>query len=350
MNLLDKLAPLAGLAIGSVPFTDPAEALDCLAGLDIPAYPQMVKVSFYEDMIYGALDGLPFIKVLEAAKKVIVPKEGLDENLALFYENFYKNDFSFLALKGRSALGLQAFLKRAREDLTFGQVFLKAQVVGPLTLAQSVRLEDGTSALDDPSILEALSFGLGGKAAYLAAQIRAAGRQPVVFIDEPGLTGYGSAFSTLSAETVLKSLGTAAQTARSQGPVLLGCHVCGNTDWGLLSRAGLDILNFDAFNFLESFCLYPRELKTFLDKGGLIAWGLVPTEDYTNDLTAGFLLDRLAAGISNLEKCGLDRKLLSLRSLFSSSCGLGQLAPDKARGILKLVEDVSGLAKQRRTV
>jgi hypothetical protein len=350
VDILQKLPFMAGLAIGSVPNESVDEALDNLSSLDIPAYPQMVKVSFYEDMIYGAMDGFGFIKVSEEKRSVFIPRAGFEDNLALFYENFYKGDYSFLALGPRSQGGWTAFLERAGKDPNFGKVFLKAQVVGPLTLAQSVRLEDGSSALDDPNILEALSFGLGAKAAWLADQIRQTGRLPVVFIDEPGLTGYGSAFSTLSRETILKAIGTAAETARSQGPVLLGCHVCGNTDWGLLSEAGLDILNFDAYNFLEPFCLYPQELGAFLNNNGLIAWGLVPTEDYSPQMTAEGLLKHLAQGADILESRGLDRKLLSQRSLFSSSCGLGQLSLSKAAGIIKLIGEVAQLAGSRGTI
>jgi hypothetical protein len=304
----------------------------------------MVKVSFYEDMIFGALDGFPFVKVQEAEKKVLIEDDLLADNLAQFYESFYAGDYAFLALSPKSSLGLEPFLARAKATPAFGEDYLKAQVVGPLTLAQSIKLTNGTAALDQPDVLEALSLGLGAKAAYLAGLIRATGRSAVVFIDEPGLTGYGSAFSTLSAETILKSLGQATETARSQGPVYLGCHVCGNTDWGLLSQAGLDILNFDAFSHLEPFSLYPRELAAFLAKGGYIAFGLVPTEDYSPDLTAETLLNRLDEGLKPLKR-HIDPDLLKARTLFSTSCGLGSLPPTTAGAIFKLLADVSRRAR-----
>jgi hypothetical protein len=304
----------------------------------------MVKLSFWEDMIFGAVDGFPFITVVEEEKKIVVEEKSLGENLARFYERFYSGDFSFLALGPRSSGGLEAFLARARSDPSFGPECLKAQVVGPLTLAQSLRLSDGTSAVDEPNVLEALSLGLGAKAAYLASLIRATGRQAVVFVDEPGLTGYGSAFSTLSAETVLKALGQAVETAKSQGPAAIGCHVCGNTDWGLLCQAGLDVINFDAYSHLEAFCLYPKELAAFLGRGGRIAFGLVPTEDFKPEMTPKFILDRFRAGVEPLER-RVGRELLAQRTLFATSCGLGSLAPDSARGILRLLAQVAQTAR-----
>ncbi|MDR1395492.1 MAG: hypothetical protein LBK52_04910 [Deltaproteobacteria bacterium] len=339
--------PFSSLTIGSVPFTGPAEALESLVSVDIPAYPQLVQLGLEEDMLFGALDGLYFVRGAAEEQRITVPAAGLEENLARFYESFYAADFSFLAPGPKSSRGLAPFLEKAEKDPAFGRHHLKAQVAGPLTLGQSVRTEAGRLALDEPDLLEALALGLGGKAAYLGRLIRQTGRGAVVFVDEPGLTGYGSAFSSLSEETVLKTLETSLEAAQSQGPVLLGCHVCGNTDWGLLARTRMDILNFDAFNYLEPFCLYPRELAAFLEKGGWIAYGLVPTEDYTPDLTAAGLLDHLARGLETLVKHGISRELLSRRALFSSSCGLGQLAPDRARAILQLLAEVSSLARSR---
>jgi hypothetical protein len=344
VNILDHAPPFATLAIGSVPFLNPDQALDLLAGLDIPAAPQMVGLSFWEDMIFGSVDGLPFIKVIEAEKRLVVEEKDLGDNLAKFYEDFYAGDFSFLDLNPKSSVGLRAFWARAKADPTFGPEYLKAQVVGPLTLAQSLRLSSGGSAVDDPNVLEALSLGLGAKAAFLAAQIRKLGRKAIVFVDEPGLTGYGSAFSTLSAQTVLKALGQAVETAKSQGPVAIGCHVCGNTDWGLLAQAGLDILNFDAYSHLEPFCLYPKELETFLAKGGYIAFGLVPTEAYVPEMTALDLLKVFKAGLKPLES-HIDPDLLAQRTLFTTSCGLGSLKPKAALAILRLLAQVAKTAR-----
>jgi hypothetical protein len=313
-------------------------------------------------MILGALDGFPFIRVDEAERRAVVEERDLGEALASFYESFYSGDFSFLAPNPRSAQGFSAFLARAKADPAFGPKILKAQVVGPLTLAQSLKFSgsqsagsagsamsamSAMSAVDAPDVLEALSLGLGAKAAWLASQIRAVGREALIFIDEPGLTGYGSAFSTLSAETVLKALGQAVETAKSQGPAAIGCHVCGNTDWGLLSQAGLDVLNFDAFNHLEPFCLYPRELSAFLAKGGYVAFGLVPTEDFKPEMTAKDLLDRLWAGLKPLWR-RVDRDLLTQRSLLSTSCGLGSLPPESARAIFRLLAQTAQAAQAKK--
>ena len=46
---------------------------------------------------------------------------------------------------------------------------------------------------------------------------------------------------------------------------IAGVHCCGNTDWSLLMATSVDVLNLDAYNFLDSLALYPAALRAFLE-------------------------------------------------------------------------------------
>ncbi|MDR2935250.1 MAG: hypothetical protein LBV70_05160 [Candidatus Adiutrix sp.] len=336
------LAPFATTAIGSFPYREVGPALRDLAALTVPAAPQMVASSFWEDMFWSALDGLPALAVDPDKRQVRVRSQGREEELAAFYARFLAGERDFLALAPRSRLGWDAFLDRARSDPAFGPDFLKVQILGPVTFGQMVLLEDGQKTLgDDPEMLEAAALALGGKAAWAAAQVRALGRTPVVFLDEPGLTAFGSAFSTLSAEKVLQAMDSAGAVVRQGGPALLGAHVCGNTDWSLLLGSGLDIVNFDAFTVLEQFCLYPGPIKAFLERGGRIAWGLVPTVGFRQDLTAGFLAGRLLDAWRGLAGQGVPWELLARQSLVTTACGLGTLPENEASAALALAVEAA---------
>ncbi|MDR2200448.1 MAG: hypothetical protein LBR53_13560 [Deltaproteobacteria bacterium] len=338
---MPRLDPFSTLAIGSFPFERPAEALDAMGRyLDVPASPQMVRLSPWEDMLLGAVDGMPFVRADGEKRIISVPLENRESALASFYESYYLGDFSFLERRPESSLGFRPFLERAERDPDFGRGFLKTQVVGPLTFGQSVKVEGAFALVDDPNLLEAAAYALGAKAAWEAGKIRALGRFPVVFFDEPGLSGYGSAFSTISEETLLSALGKSLEALRSGGDVLAGCHVCGNTDWGLISRAGLDVVNFDAFSYLESVALYPAELAAFLEKGGYLAWGIVPTSAWDPLISAGDLSERLVRGFKTLENRGAPPRLLRSRALLTSSCGLGSLPVEIALAVLKLLSEV----------
>jgi len=332
------LPPFATTAIGSFPHQETGPVLRALASLTVPVAPQLVNLSFWEDMLWSALDGLPALAVDPDRRQVRARSQDREEDLADFYTRFLAGERDFLAPAPRSRLGWDAFLDRAHTDPTFGPEYLKVQVLGPLTFSQMVLLDDGRKTLgDDPELLEAVTLALGGKAAWAAARIRDLGRTPVVFLDEPGLTAFGSAFSTLSAEKVLRVMNTAGRVVREAGPVILGAHICGNTDWSLLLGSDLDIINFDAFAALEQFCLYPGLIRTFLEKGGRIAWGLVPTVGLHPDHTAIFLADHLLAAWRLLADQGVPGELLISQSLVTAACGLGALPEETAEAVLALV-------------
>jgi len=338
--------PFSTTAIGSVPFLDPEEAVDYMKKLDIPAYPQMVKISPWEDMFLGALEGLPALIVDRVSQKVRAKRNNRENDLADFYTKFMAGERDFLALSSESRRGFDAFLARAAKDPAYGPDFLKTQVIGPLTFGQMVFMEDEKNALvDDPELLDATALALGGKAAWEARQIRNLGRVPVVFVDEPGLSSFGSAFCTLTADTVINTMASACQVAREDGPTLIGCHICGNTDWSLLMEVGIDIVNFDAFEIMEQFSLYPRQLRAFLEKGGLVAWGIVPAQGYTSDLTADALAEKLNQGWRNLDKKGVPRELLARRSIITTACGLSTLTQELARAATGMITAVADQMK-----
>ena len=328
---MTDIKPFSTTAIGSVPYADAEEAVRAMADLDIPAYPQMVKISPWDDMFLGATAGLPALIVDREAQTVRAKRSNRENDLADFYAKFMSGERDFLALAPEARLGFDPFMAFAAGDRSYGPDFLKAQVIGPLTFGQMVMLEDERNALvDDPELLEAMALALGGKAAWEARHIRDLGRTPVIFIDEPGLASFGSAFSTLTADTVIKTMGAACEVVRADGPVFIGCHICGNTDWSMMMETGLDIVNFDAYEIMEQFSLYPRQLRAFLEKGGYVAWGIVPSLGYSMDLTAGFLAGKLDEGWRALDKKGVPRELLASRSIITTACGLGMLPPDLA--------------------
>lgn len=331
------IKPLSTTAIGSVPYLEVEKAIQGMIGLNIPAYPQMVKVSPWEDMFLGALDGLPALIVNRETHTVRAKRSNRENDLADFYSKFMSGDREFLALAPEASQGYQAFLNFAKSNVDYGPDFLKTQVIGPLTFGQMVMMEDERNALvDDPELLEVMALALGGKAAWEAGQIRQLGRTPVVFIDEPGLASFGSAFSSLTAETVIKTMSSACEVVRADGPALIGCHICGNTDWAMMMETGIDILNFDAYEIMDLFCLYPKQLRVFLEKGGYVAWGIVPSLGFDLAMTADQLALRLDEGWRNLDKKGVPRELLASRSLITTACGLSMLPPDLAWGATQM--------------
>ncbi|MDY6850851.1 MAG: hypothetical protein SV487_02075, partial [Thermodesulfobacteriota bacterium] len=214
---MKALPPLAATGIGSVPFLDVDQTLDLIARScpELPFWPQMVRRHAREDMVLQFLDGLPLLEADEENRCALVKTKGRADALTEFYERFLSRDLDYFALPQESCAGLAPFLELARSRPEFGPEFLKAQVTGPVTFGLSIRTPDEKTILDDPEFADVIVKGLGAKAAWLAREIRAVGRTPLIFFDEPSLTGFGSAFSTLQRDEVIRLLNETAETARS---------------------------------------------------------------------------------------------------------------------------------------
>jgi hypothetical protein len=345
---MPSLNPLAATGIGSVPFTDPEEAAALILEYlpQIPFWPQMVRLGFSEDMTAQAARGLPALKLdVENRNVQLDPDLPRDEALARFYEAILSGDLTPFALAEQDARGFFALLDAVASQGCACPV-LKGQMSGPVTFAGVVKDAQGKAILYDRELTQAVSSGLARKAAWQAEKFRELGKDPVLFLDEPLLTGFGSAYLPISREEVTEILHqTLAEVrAASSGPVTLGTHCCGNTDWSLLLKAPLDILSFDSFGYFDSLRLYDRDLTKFFARGGWLAWGLVPTldpEEFKKG-TVDVLWQRFQQQVAQLAqdlKTG-PKDILS-RALLTPACGMGYLSPDETRRGFQVLAELS---------
>jgi methionine synthase II (cobalamin-independent) len=208
-------------------------------------------------------------------------------------------------------------------------------------------LEGRRFLIHDPELFDSVIKGLARQAVYQIRRIKALGFRPILFIDEPSLSGYGSGFSPISPTEVITALGQTIDIIREAGEVLIGLHCCGNTDWSLLLSLDLDLINLDAFEFGQTFLLYPKDIRRFLEEDRAIAWGIVPTAAYTGQEGPDFLLDRLSLLFSTLLEHGLDQERLLTQAVLTPSCGMGLLSVETARKLLDLLSRVCRMARER---
>jgi hypothetical protein len=335
--------PLAATGIGSVPFTAPdltvALILENLP--ELPFWPQMVRRGFREEMVAQAARGLPGLKVDADAHAVAMdPDIPRDQALAEFYELVLGGELEPFALEPDEAQGFFSLTHTvaSRPDGPWG---LKGQLSGPVTLAGMVKDETGKPILYDRELTQAVIQGLAKKAAWQAAKFRELGKEPLIFFDEPYLSGFGSAFLPISREVVAEILNETLQAAREPGPITLGIHCCGNTDWSLLVEAPIDVLSFDSYGYFDSLLLYEKPVKAFLGRGGWLAWGLVPTNEDLHRETGDSLWERFQGQVGRLAGLGLEVPQILSRALLTPACGLGYLTPEAATRVLTLLKDFS---------
>jgi hypothetical protein len=129
---------------------------------------------------------------------------------------------------------------------------------------------------------------------------------------------------------------------------LAGVHCCGNTEWPILIDAGVDIINFDAFDYGETILLYPDAMKGHLKAGKALAFGIVPTNSAKiHAHTAETLMAKFCDLVEKLAKVtGLDTQLICRQSFLTPSCGTGSLPVADAELVFKTLRETSKKLRQ----
>ncbi len=336
---------LSTTGIGSVPFTEGAEAVSCLldAGLSIPFWPQMPKRCFEEQMVPQCSCGIPCVRVDSERRTVTLDPSGKFSELEEFYLKFLEEDPSLFAIPSDVAEGLYAFERMAG---TRTWPVVKGQTTGPITLCTSICGDDKRPLFGDHDLRDAVVKTLVRQVQWQIRFLQPFASEAVlVFVDEPVLAAFGSSsYLYLSEEDVLSMLGEVFGAISEAGGIT-GIHVCGNSDWGMIARTGVQVVNFDAYQYGESISLYPNEVGALFDRGGSIAWGIVPTTPAVNDETAEGLTERLKCCFKAMEGKGFPKALLCERAIITPSCGAGSLSPDDGRRVFELLAEVQRSAR-----
>jgi methionine synthase II (cobalamin-independent) len=329
--------------IGSLPIVDPgkAAALSLKYVMEAPFWPQLPQRDFREQMDAQYSETLPGLIVDEVKKRVFFDtSRDLTPALELFFERYLAKDYSFFKMTEGYAAGFPAFIGAMKKGFPRGMRFVKGHITGPLTAGTSFKDETGRDIIHHEMLFDAVVKGLAMKAAWQIQELKQFNKPIIIFIDEPAMESLGSAFSAVSQEVVAEKLNEIIDAIHELDGIA-GIHCCGNADWPMIFNTRVDIVNFDAFGYMERVMLYPGDIKRFIDRGGALAWGIVPTGAYTGNETADMLITRLHKGMKQLEKEGLDRRTILRQCLITPSCGMGSLTPDTAEAILKLLREVS---------
>jgi hypothetical protein len=318
-----------------MPHTDPAEACSIvLATLpDIPAWPQLPRRSSLESMYTQISEGFPGL-IRESERIYVDRSSDLSFPLEKLYTAYMDNDLSDYAMSPEYAAGFHRFL-----SLELSSAFaVKGQVVGPITLGLVVTDQSHRPLLYDDTLADALTKHLRLKAAWQERELSRLCSNTIIFIDEPYLASLGSAFVSVSAEMVIGLIDETLDGLNG----FKGIHCCGNADWPILMNTTTDILSFDAYNYGESLASNPAEIKAFLDRGGVLSWGIVPSNEALLDgETASKLLGRLEQLMGLLTDNGISYDILCEQSLITPSCGLASLSSQTAVRALELTAEVS---------
>jgi methionine synthase II (cobalamin-independent) len=325
------LKPFLTTGIGSLPHRDALEAtMLILNTFDIPFWPQLPRLSFRELMIPQYSEGLPFLKMDEQKETIWVERNSSDE-LERFYESWTEK--SRISISEDHAQGLHTFLRTVK---TKRFEYLKGHVTGPLTFTLGLKDHTGKPVYFDEEFREISLMLLKAKTRWQLAQLKEHADEVIIFIDEPILSALGSSgylgVSNTEASRLLKEL---IEVIRSEGGIS-GIHCCGNADWQMVINCGPDIINFDAYDYTGTLSLYPEEFRTFLEKGGCLAWGIVPTSEAIAGESPESIRKRFQEGLEKLS-FHIPRDLIFSNILLTPSCGTGSRTVEETLKIFQIL-------------
>jgi len=330
-------------AIGSMPHTNPGEACSIIMKYlpDIPVWPQLPRRSPKENMVIQFSEGFPGI-VINGDKIHIEPSADFESELEQIHIDCEQDNAREYGISPEYAAGLHAFFSKAT-----GSEIVKGQVTGPVTWGLRVTSQDGLGILYDETLAETAAKFLCLKASWQENILREISPNTIIFVDEPYLVSLGSVFTPIPEEKVPALLEEVIKGIKG----VKGLHCCGNTNWSVLLDTKIDILSFDAYNYASSLSTHSDKVKSFLERGGSIAWGIVPNEEeaLAKESLSG-LRDRLEEAMAPFTRDGVKFRQLIAQGLVTPSCGLESLSPEAASLALELTAKLSRDIRSRYAV
>ncbi len=323
--------------IGSVPFKSFEDALPILEIFfeedGIPFWPQLPKRSPLENMYAQFFEGYPGGIVKNG--DVYVDPDAFEKEIEPFYEKFVSGNLEGFRISQERAEGFYAMLDYIHRNGISPPVF-KIQVTGPISFGLVLKeVGTGRQAIYSERYFEPLIHLINRKILWQIDMVKSVlpNSKILIFLDEPYMMSWGSAFFNFPEEGVIYAFKEALEGVEG----IKGVHCCGNTDWGLMLSAGLDLVNFDAFSYMENFLLYREKILSFLDGGGTVAWGIVPTDERVRNTSPDGLLGLLSKGFKVL---GMNKKTPEGSHILTPSCGTGSMTEEDATKVFKILREL----------
>ena len=335
--------------IGSFPYKEPDKIIEKIFETlpDIPNWAQLPNLNFRESMYIQYSEGMPCIVIDENKGTIYFDTSGdIYEKLDIFYEKYVEKDIDYFGITREFSSGFYAFENYLKNQDLRRIKFLKGQVTGPVSFGLTVTDENKKAALYNEGLVDSIVKCCAMKAAWQITRLKRFFQNIIIFIDEPYLSSFGSAFISISREQVIDYINEVTDTIHEYGGIA-GVHCCGNTDWSILMDTRIDIINFDAYEYFQSLVLYPEHLQKFFTNGGVLAWGIVTTSGKIKDENTDTILENFENKIDVLSKKGFDKVEILDKCLITPSCGMGTLPINLSDKVLEILNNISTKLREK---
>jgi hypothetical protein len=325
-------------AMAVMPHRDVDRALEVALSLDVPFWPQLPHVNYYEDMYVQASEHFPGI-LLDMEKRTL--RFSMEKFIAEFEDTMAHFDKpEYFDISEQYSVVYHRFLQM---DFSHRPA-IRGQIEGPISFGFNVVDQDDRPILFNDTVRPFLMEFMAKRVNVQLQRLKQLNPNAFMFVDEPGLQFLFSAmagYGDLAARGDMENFFAMIERPR-------GVHLCGNPDWDFLLGLDMDVLSLDVYSNGEVFAQYAGSIRKFLDRGGRLVWGIVPSnfEPFEQE-NLDSLEKRLEEIWTTLANKGIDRQFLLSRSMLSpATCCL--VNPDGEKTVEKTFETTVKLSQRLR--
>jgi hypothetical protein len=314
--------------MGIMPHRNVDQALRLALSLDIPFWPQLPKVSMYEDMYVQTSQNFPGIAIDFDKGRLSFDTSRFERELDAYLAKMDVPET--FALTTQYSAVFRKFLSRELQDYKA----IRGQNIGPVSFGFKVLDENLKPIIYDDEARTILFDFIQKKANIQYGELKERNPNAFVWLDEPGLAYVFSGLSGYNEQQAREHYHDFVEGL--EGPK--GLHLCAEVNLPYLLELGVEILSFDAYQIGFMPKEYAGNVAEFIKKGGIISWGIVPTE---STVLATQTPRTLAATLSGYwevvsQNTGLSLNQIAMQALVAparcclSDVGQGSTADKKA--------------------
>jgi hypothetical protein len=338
-------------AMGIMPHRDVDQALKLALSLDIPFWPQLPNVSLYEDMYVQTSEHFPGIAINFEKGRLVFKTARFEEDLNDYFTKMEHPET--YALTQEYSRVFKRFLSKNLK----GYKAIRGQITGPVSFGFKVLDENLKPIIYNEEVKTILFDFIQKKVNLQYQELKKKNPNAFVWVDEPGLGYVFSGLSGYNDQQAKKDYYDFVQGL--EGPK--GLHLCAEVNLPYLLELGIEILSFDAFQIGFMPKEYAWSVAEFIKKGGVISWGIVPTESSVLSIQTP---EKLASILSNYwkvisENTGLPSRQIAEQSLIaparcclvdvtmeaSEKCGISNVEEQIVEKAFSFLPEISSILK-----
>ncbi|MDD1661096.1 MAG: hypothetical protein LUQ49_01380 [Methanomicrobiales archaeon] len=322
--------------VGALPHRDPEAAVDVVLRIfpRFPYVPTLPNRGFLESIVCSDSAMLPG-RMIRDGRLLVDASRDITPEMEQIYTDYLEKNTAPYATPPEYGSGFFEMMTRRLP----GALLLKCQVTGPVTFGMQVVDADKRPIYYDPQFADILGKLIALRARWCEEEIRSRTGlyRTLVILNEPYLASLGSSVIPIDRDSVLAGWHDISALVEDG----LGVHCCTNTDWAFLTSLRPSVISFDAYGNAREFLLYMDDVVRFMESGGVVAWGIVPSDpkvfarETADSLTARYL------GIRKTVTEHIDEKVFDRQSLITPSCGIQLGTEAEAVAIMETAAAVS---------